>query len=393
MSDAPVRLGIIGLGMAGAMMVRAAATHPGIVLAACADPRAEPREAFARDFAARAYDSADSLCGDATIEAVYIATPHQYHADQAILAAESGKHVVVEKPLALTLAECDRVIDAVERAGVQLIVGHTHAFDPTPRAMRRLIVAGEIGRLGMIACWNYTNFLYRPRRPEELDTQAGGGIVFNQLPHQIDMVRLLAGGLVTSVRARLGVLDPQRPTEGSCAALLQLAGGAVASLVYSGYDFFDSDELHFWVSEGGVEKRPAHGAARRALAAASAPEPALRGASAYGAVASPGEQTHLPHFGSLIVTGSRAELRPSADGILIYDHNGMREASVARGSARSGHGDVLQALYESLRLGRISLHDARWGKATLEVALALLQSSREEREIVLAHQVAVPAGA
>jgi phthalate 4,5-cis-dihydrodiol dehydrogenase len=71
----------------------------------------------------------------------------------------------------------------------------------------------------------------------------------------------------------------------------------------------------------------------------------------------------------------------------------MREETVARGSARSGHGDVLQALYDSLRLGRRSLHDARWGKATLEVALALLQSSREEREIVLAHQVAVPAGA
>ena len=68
----------------------------------------------------------------------------------------------------------------------------------------------------MINSFNYTNFLYRPRRPEELDTAQGGGILFNQVPHQIDIARLLGGGLVRSVRAQTTVLDPARPTEGSC---------------------------------------------------------------------------------------------------------------------------------------------------------------------------------
>ena len=110
----------------------------------------------------------------------------------------------------------------------------------------------------MINSFNYTNFLYRPRRPEELDTSKGGGILFNQVPHQIDTARLLAGGLVRSVRAQVSVLDPARPTEGQCAALLQFEGGAAAALVYSGYDHFDSDEWHFGVGERGAPKPLAH---------------------------------------------------------------------------------------------------------------------------------------
>ena len=156
--------------------------------------------------------------------------------------------------MALTLADCDAIIEVVEKHKVHLVVGHTHAFDPAVRAIRKLVASGEMGALGMINSFNYTNFLYRPRRPEELDTSRGGGILFNQVPHQIDTARVLAGGLVTSVRAHATVLDPSRPTEASCAALLQFDNGAAASLIYSGYDHFDSDEWHFGISERGDRK-------------------------------------------------------------------------------------------------------------------------------------------
>src|SRR6202044_554585 len=259
---APLGLAIAGLGMAGAVMVRAAAVHPGVKLVAAADPHDGPRDAFARGFNAPAYADITELCADPAVDIVYIATPHQYHAAHAALAAGAGKHVILEKPMALTLADCDAIIAALERAKIHLIVGHTHAFDPAVREMRCIVTSGELGRLGMIAAWNYTNFLYRPRRPEELDTAKGGGILFNQVPHQIDTVRLIGGGLVKSVRAQVGVLDPARPTEANCTAFLEFANGVAASLVYSGYDFFDSDELHFWVSERGSPKEPAHGASR-----------------------------------------------------------------------------------------------------------------------------------
>jgi phthalate 4,5-cis-dihydrodiol dehydrogenase len=385
----PIGLGIVGLGMAGAVMVQAAARHPGFRLAAAADPQAAPRAAFARDFDANTYADIRELCDDPAVEAVYIATPHQFHAAHASLAAAAGKHIILEKPMALTLADCDAIMAAVAAAGVHLVIGHTHAFDPAIRVMRAMIASGELGRLGMIASWNYTNYLYRPRRPEELDTAQGGGILFNQVPHQIDVARLLGGGLVKSVRAQADRLDPARPTEGHAVAFLAFQDGAAASLVYGGYDFFDSDELHHWISERGSAKLPAHGAARRALAARSRDETELRTATfAYGA-ADGGEPPHQPHFGLTIATCARGELRGSADGVLVYGEDGRREIAIPQGPRFTGRGNVLDDLAAAIREGRRPVHDGRWGKATLEVALSIQASAREGREVMLEHQVAV----
>jgi phthalate 4,5-cis-dihydrodiol dehydrogenase len=388
----PIGLGIAGLGMAGAVMVHAAAAHPDFVLRAAAERHVGPREAFARDFRARTYDDVVGLCDDPSVDVVYIATPHQFHAEHAVAAAERGKHIILEKPMALSLAECDAIIAAVERHGVHLIVGHTHAFDPTVRLMRRMIANGELGRLGMITAWNYTNFLYRPRRPEELDTARGGGILFNQVPHQIDTVRLLAGGCVRSARANVQVLDPARPTEGGCVAWLEFESGAAASLVYSGYDYFDSDEWHGGIGERGAPKQLSHGAARRSLASATADETRLRTETfAYGAKPPP-MPDHQPHFGIMVATCQRGDLRPYADGVMLYDQNGMREIPIAKGTGMPGRREVLDDMAGAIRTGTPPLHDGRWGKATLEVALAMLRSAREGREVRLEHQVAVPKG-
>jgi phthalate 4,5-cis-dihydrodiol dehydrogenase len=128
------------------------------------DPQARPRDAFSRAFGARAYDSFDALCGDSEIEAIYIASPHRFHASQAVTALESGKHVLVEKPMALTLGDCDAVIEAADRTGRCLIVGHTHAFDPSIREMSRIIASGALGRLGMTT---FTGRIrWRSSRPE-----------------------------------------------------------------------------------------------------------------------------------------------------------------------------------------------------------------------------------
>jgi phthalate 4,5-cis-dihydrodiol dehydrogenase len=384
----PIGLGIAGLGMAGAVMVHAAAAHPGYVLKAGADPHPGPREAFARDHNAKAYADVAELVADPAVQAVYIATPHQFHAPHAKLAAEHGKHIILEKPMALTLADCDTIIAAVERHKVNLVIGHTHAFDPNVRLMRDIIARGELGKLGLINSFNYTNFLYRPRRPEELDTAKGGGILFNQVPHQIDTARLLAGGVVKSVRALASVLDPSRPTEGSCAALLQFDGGAAASLVYSGYDHFDSDEWHFGIGERGAPKPIAHGAARRSLEKAQDETTARTETFAYGNTASE-LPPHQPHFGITIVTCADGDMRASADGVTIYGREGLREIPLPRGGSMPGRREVLDDLAAAIRTGRRPVHDGRWGKATVEVALAILRSSREGREVMLEHQVTV----
>ena len=278
-----LRLGIAGLGMAGTIMARALKGWGEVAVTAAADRSAGLCRAFARDFNAETHADVAALAASDAVDAVYIATPHQFHAEHACLAAANGKHIVLEKPMALTLAECDAIIDATDKAGVKLVVGPTHAYDPAIRLMHEIIAGGELGPLSMINTWNYNDFLYRPRRPEELDTDQGGGIIFNQLPHQIDSIRVLGGGELKSVRAACGVLDPDRPTEGSATAFLQFANGAAATLVYSGYDRFDTDAWHGWIGEGGQPKDAnGHGKARARLGRLSRTEEARLRTETFG---------------------------------------------------------------------------------------------------------------
>jgi phthalate 4,5-cis-dihydrodiol dehydrogenase len=378
----PLCLGIAGLGLAGAFMIRAAAVDPRIALCAAMDPLPDPRRAFAQSFHANVYAEFEGLCRDPSIEAIYIASPHRFHANQAIKAMEHGKHVLVEKPLALTLAECDAVAAVADRTGMQLIVGHTHAFDPNIRTMRRMIESGELGRLGMILMFNYNDFLLRPHRDDEFDSEKGGGIAFNQVTHQIEIVRLL-GGPVRSVRANLGALDDARLAPGNCTAFLDLANGAAASVTFSGYDFFDSDQFHDWIAEGGL-KKPGYrqGETRRAFRARMSDLDAHR-TLAFGGRVLPDQQPHLPHFGLIVVTCERGDMRLSPNGILIHGHEGTREFAVPSGPGWRGQGDALEALWAAVREGRSSMHDARWGRATVEVVQAILQSSAERREVIV----------
>jgi phthalate 4,5-cis-dihydrodiol dehydrogenase len=392
-------VGIIGLGRATTSMLPSLVHHPQVRITAGAARGEESRARFASEFEAETYASAEELCQSPNVDAVYIATPHQLHAEQVLLAAAYGKHAICEKPMALTLADCDTMIAAVERADIRLVVGHSHGFDPPVLEMRELIRRENLGRVRMIHTWNYTDFLYRPRRPEELDTSLGGGIIFNQVPHQMDTVRWLGGGLVRSVRAMTGVWDPDRPTEGAHTTFLEFEDGAAATIVYSGYDHFDTDEYHEWVGEGGVRKRTdRHGEARAALRAVRSPaeEAALKASTGFGGArqrhvgpSGPDQRRHHPHFGLTIVSCDRADLRPSPDGIWVYDDAGKREVSVPLGRATPDKGRVVDELYAAIFDDQPVRHGGNWGKATLEACLAILESARQRREVLLEHQVAV----
>ena len=382
-----LRIGVAGLGRAFTVMLPTFTRDPRVALVAAADPRAEARERFAVDFSARTYATVEELCADPDVEIVYVATPHQHHADHAALAAQHGKHLLVEKPMALTLDDCAAMIDAANRAGVHLIVGHSHSFDAPILRARELIASGDYGAVRMITGLNYTDFLKRPRRPEELDTAQGGGAVFNQAAHQLDIVRLFGGGLVKSVRAVTGAWDAARPTEGAYAALLTFESGAFASLTYGGYGHFDSDEFSGWIGEMGQTKL-AYGRKSQRFGSA-AEEAAFKNARNFGGSAyqPPAEQQLLhQHFGTIIVSCERADLRPIPNGVMIYQNGAARLAPLAPPTIPRA--EVIDELYAAVIQGKPPLHDGAWGMATLEVCLAVLRSSREGRDVTLSHQVA-----
>ncbi|MCM3562837.1 Gfo/Idh/MocA family protein [Hydrogenophaga intermedia] len=383
-SDRRLRVGVLGLGMAGGIMVPALASHPRTVLGGAADLNALLRQRFARDYGIAAEETAEALVARPDIDAVYIATPHQLHRDHVHLAARYGKHVIVEKPIALTLQHCDEMIESTERAGIVMMVGHTHSSDPAVSVLRDFTARGEFGRLAMVAMLNYTDFMYRPRRPEELDTAQGGGIIYNQIPHQIEVARFAANSEVRSVRASLWKLDGTRPTEGCCAAFVQFASGAAATMVYSGYDHFDSDEFHGWVSSSGRVKRPTHGATRRRLRelAAGGGEAAMRtDRYGYGGNLPTSVPTHQAHFGQMILTYERADVRTSPAGLTVYDDEGVREVSID--CSRTGRAALLDEFCAAVIDGKPPIHDGRFARGTLAACLAVLRSGETGAEVFL----------
>jgi phthalate 4,5-cis-dihydrodiol dehydrogenase len=376
-----LKIGVAGLGRAFSLMVPAFTLDPRVELVAGADPRPEARSKFEADFKARTFDTVERLVADPAVEVVYVATPHQFHAAHAIAAASAGKHVLVEKPMALSLDECRAMVAAARKAGVHLIVGHSHSFDAPILHARKLIDSGAFGAVRMITALNYTDFLYRPRRPEELDTAAGGGAVLNQAAHQVDMVRLLAGSAVVSVRSFAGAWDAARPTEGAYSCQLGFEDGCFATLVYSGYAHFDSDELAGWIGEMGARKDPeSHGSTRKAL---KGDELSLKASRNYGGAsfAPPARQEAHQHFGEVIVSCERADLRPLPTGVMIYADAGRRLEPLAPPAVPRA--EVIDELYQAVTGGRAPRHDGEWAMATLAACLAILRSAREGREVRL----------
>ena len=387
--ERPLRLGVVGLGRAFVLMLPTLRAHPLVRLVAAMDLRPEARELFTAEFGGRSHATVEALCADPEVEAIYVASPHGFHREQVITALESGHHVLVEKPMALDLASCAAMVEAAEKAGVHLLVGHSHSFDAPVLHTRRAIEGGTHGRLRMITALTFTDFLYRPRRPEELDTAAGGGVVWSQAAHQVDIVRLLGGGLVKSVRATAAVWDPSRRSETAYNALLTFADGASATLTYSGAGHFDTDELCGWIGELGQRRDPAdHGRARARLAGRSeADEIALKVARTYGAGAGGDETPPVAHnhFGFVVASCDRADLRPTADGMHVYaDHDRRFEALPPPMVPRA---EVIDELRAAVAEGVPPIHDGAWGMATLEVCGSILQSAAEDREVVLHHQV------
>ncbi len=389
-SERKLRLGVVGLGRAFTVMLPTFTGDPRVKLVAAADTRAEARQRFAADFGANSYATVEELCADPAVEAVYVATPHQYHAQHAVLGAQHGKHLLIEKPIALTLDECTTIVDAARRAHVRVVVGHSHSFNAPVARLRGLIECGDFGAVRMINAIDYTDYLYRPRRPEELDTAQGGGAVFNQAAHQVDIVRLVGGGRVASVRAATGAWDPSRPTEGAYAALLTFADGTFASLTYSGYGHFDSDEWQGWIGEMGQKKAPYAGSSALRFAHAR-DEAAFKNARNYGGSDYRPPLAQAPahqHFGTLLVSCDRADLRALPNGVMIYQNGAARLDPLPPPPAPRA--EVIDELYRAVVHGKAPLHDGAWAMATLEVVLAILRSAREGRDVALSHQVALP---
>lgn len=394
MSDI-LRLGMAGLGVASTQIMPPIAKLPFIKITAAADMRADAVARFREQYKGEGFTRVEDLCASPNIDAVYIATPNSLHCEHAIIAAKNQKHIIVEKPMAMNLAECDAMNEAADTCGVKLLCGHTHSFDPPIRKIREIVRSGELGKLCMINTWNYNEFMYRPRMKHELAMTRG--VVLNQGPHHVDVVRLIGGGMVRSVRAMTGIWDKARGWEGSYTCYLEFEDGTPATLVYSGYGFFDTAELFNWVGEGGQHRAPETNLnVRKKLREVRTPEEEeqLKEGMRFGGTRE-GEYSHVwsgerqqPFFGFTMVSCQKGDIRQTPGGLKIYGETEQREITLPAGSR--GREAEVEELYDAVVKGRPVFHGGRWGAATLEVCLAMLESAEKRKEILLSHQVPSP---
>ncbi len=380
-----LHIGIVGLGAAGRAFLPAIAAHPGWQLVAFADPAVQVRENAHSELGVSAYASLEDLLAHPGLDAVYIATPTNLHPAHVALACAAKKHVLVEKPMATTVAEASQMVDAADAAGVVLLVGHSHSYDMPIKAMRELIAGGTLGRVRMVNTWCFTDWVYRPRRPDELDTALGGGVTNRQGSHQFDILRLLCGGMAKSVRANTFDWDPARRAIGAHVAHLDFIDGAAATAVYNGYGNFSSMDLCFDVSEWGYMQPPASRPVTRRPAVGATAEDELRAKQLRAKTAIPGAAPYQPFFGLTLVSCERGEIRQSPNGLFVGSSEGQRE--IVLPSDQSPRDLVMAEFHDAIAGRAPALHDGRWGRANLEVCEGAIASSAQGEAIALRYQV------
>ena len=381
-----LRIGVAGLGAASKQILPHIDRVPGMRLAAGADTRPDAVEEFKKKYARKAFNSVEAMYDSGEIDAVWIATPNVSHAEHTIGAAKRGIHVIVEKPTAVTLEEVDRMIEAADTNRVKLVQGHSKVYGPAIQKIRQIVASGRLGKIIQINSWNSNDWLQRPRLASEVDTSVGGGIVFRQGPHMIDIIRYIGGGMVKSVRAITGRNDKNFNTEGDFTAFLEFENGCAATGVFNGYGFFDIAELTWGIGEGG-KRLPEDSFGQHV------PGQRLKGAvDMEYKYAHPRtteeratrERSTQSFFGITIVACEHGIIRQSPNGLFVYTEDGKEEISCAKDEGRAAE---LKSLQKAIEENRPPFLDGRWGKATLEVCLAMLQSSKERRELTLRHQV------
>ncbi len=235
--------GIIGCGMIANFHAKAIGDTPGAKLVACYDTKPAAAERLAASFGCKAYANLEEMLADPALDVVTIGTPSGAHMEPAVAAARAGKHVIVEKPLEITLKRCDAIIEACRKAGVVLSTIFPSRFHNSSVELKRAVDEGRFGRLTVgdaYVKWYRTQQYYDSgawRGTWELD---GGGALMNQAIHSVDLLLWLMGPAV-EVRAQTGLLAHERiAVEDVAMATVRFANGALgvieaSTAIYPGY--------------------------------------------------------------------------------------------------------------------------------------------------------------
>lgn len=240
-----VRVGVVGTGAVSQLVhLPVLAERGDVELLAVADADTPKARAIGERFDVERIVDVDALCNDADVEAVFICTPNHLHEEQAVAALQAGKHVLVERPMALTAAGAKRVLAAAKEANRTVVVGMSHRFRPDVSALRSFVAGGELGRVyaARVAWMNRRVQVRRTtwrQRPEE----AGGGAFMDLGVQSLDMALWLLGmPRITRVKAVLAFDEGE--VEDAATVLAETDDGVALSLEVS-WSYTHHDDQHY----------------------------------------------------------------------------------------------------------------------------------------------------
>lgn len=236
MPTQPLRVAIVGPGKVGHLHAKAVLQTPQTQLVAVYGRNAEKTAAFAQPYGIVPYTDMAQMVNQASVDICVVTTPHPAHGQPAIAALEAGAHVLVEKPLAASLADCDAMLAAARKAGKQLaVVSQRRFYEPCMR-IRRAIDAGKIGTpaLGTVMMLGWRDEAYYrsdPWRGKWLEE--GGGVLVNQAPHQLDLLLWYMGEVEEVYGLWRNINHPYIEVEDTAVAILKFKNGGIGNLVVS----------------------------------------------------------------------------------------------------------------------------------------------------------------
>ncbi len=229
-----IGVGIAGAGWFAGQHARAIAAVPGVEIRAAVAGKTESTAAFVAEHGGTACGDWRAMLDDKAVDAILVATPHHLHTEIVLAAAQAGKHVLVEKPMAPTLAECEAMIAAATAAGTQLMVGQIMRYSLPCIAAHDFLATGAlgrplVGRSSMVKFWMEHN-----RRAWHLTPETGGGMMLTAGIHALDRLVWLMGAPVAAVAAMAGHLFHDQAAPDVDLVLLRFAKGALGEVTSVG---------------------------------------------------------------------------------------------------------------------------------------------------------------
>ena len=231
-----LKVGIVGLGGISSSHLQAIATLDDVEVVACADLLEEPRARTMKEYGvARGYASHTELLKDDEIDAVAITLGHQLHHRLTVDACRAGKHVMVEKPMALNLQQCDEMVAAAADAGVNLMVGLTQHFGGPAMKAKEILDSGEIGPLVTAVSYMCKNWNHSGRRPQYRSRFHGGGMWLTNGVHVVDRLTWVMASQAVSVSAAISNRAHYQAADDTSTAFIRYKNGAAGIAIAIAY--------------------------------------------------------------------------------------------------------------------------------------------------------------